>query len=231
MRETCRAYGFTAGFGPAPGELGELVSTPCVEVFHPCVEVFQPNCFYPLSGDFLSKLCQPPAAKFLGQTQMRIEKWCQRCNKWDEHYPKAYACVPCMKANANKWRQENRERAAQLKLGWHLVNIDHVRAIDKAYRNRPDRRIAQRIHNLTRIARFKAAPGRFTPSDIRALMVAQRGLCAICRCSILMLYHIDHKLPLSRGGSNWPYNLQLLCPPCNVRKSNNLPVLPRRVQV
>jgi 5-methylcytosine-specific restriction endonuclease McrA len=30
---------------------------------------------------------------------------------------------------------------------------------------------------------------------------------------------IDHKLPLSRGGSNYPDNLQLLCKSCNDSKS------------
>lgn len=29
---------------------------------------------------------------------------------------------------------------------------------------------------------------------------------------------IDHKTPLSRGGSNWPGNIQLLCLPCNDSK-------------
>jgi 5-methylcytosine-specific restriction endonuclease McrA len=33
-------------------------------------------------------------------------------------------------------------------------------------------------------------------------------------------YHVDHKQPVSRGGSNWPENLAVTCPTCNLRKSD-----------
>jgi 5-methylcytosine-specific restriction endonuclease McrA len=31
-------------------------------------------------------------------------------------------------------------------------------------------------------------------------------------------FHIDHKTPISRGGSNDIGNLQILCPTCNMKK-------------
>jgi 5-methylcytosine-specific restriction endonuclease McrA len=34
---------------------------------------------------------------------------------------------------------------------------------------------------------------------------------------------VDHVLPLSRGGSNGPENLQLLCPKCNLVKGSRHP--------
>ena len=36
-------------------------------------------------------------------------------------------------------------------------------------------------------------------------------------------YHVDHRMPLSLGGSNYPDNLQLLCPTCNLSKSATHP--------
>lgn len=40
-----------------------------------------------------------------------------------------------------------------------------------------------------------------------------------CRaCGSTGLLHVDHKTPLSRGGSNDLDNLHLLCGPCNLRK-------------
>jgi 5-methylcytosine-specific restriction endonuclease McrA len=32
-------------------------------------------------------------------------------------------------------------------------------------------------------------------------------------------FHRDHKTPLTRGGTNWPSNIQLLCRKCNVKKA------------
>jgi 5-methylcytosine-specific restriction endonuclease McrA len=35
---------------------------------------------------------------------------------------------------------------------------------------------------------------------------------------------MDHIMPLARGGKHSPANIQLLCPPCNLRKSAKHPI-------
>ena len=60
------------------------------------------------------------------------------------------------------------------------------------------------------------ADGFFTDSDIRKIRKAQNGMCAYCDCKRPL--HLDHKTPLSRGGSNWPDNLQYLCQSHNLSK-------------
>lgn len=52
----------------------------------------------------------------------------------------------------------------------------------------------------------------------------QRWKCAICAVSVREKYHVDHIMPLAKGGEHTPANLQLLCPSCNVRKSAKHPV-------
>ena len=49
----------------------------------------------------------------------------------------------------------------------------------------------------------------------------QRGLCMYCRGRLqLKTSHIDHIVPVNQGGTNHKGNLQLLCPGCNLRKSD-----------
>lgn len=69
----------------------------------------------------------------------------------------------------------------------------------------------------------RAKEGKFTIADIRALEAAQGMMCA-CTCgrSLYAGYDIDHVVPLARGGTNWPSNLQLLAPICNQRKGAKL---------
>ena len=69
--------------------------------------------------------------------------------------------------------------------------------------------------------------GNFTAAQIDDLYRIQKGLCAepSCRCRLRGKYHIDHIIPVDLGGTNWITNLQLLCPPCNRRKSNKDPIV------
>jgi HNH endonuclease len=53
----------------------------------------------------------------------------------------------------------------------------------------------------------------------------QRWFCIICKEDLQWSgYHIDHIVPLARGGAHNPENIQLLCPTCNVRKSAKDPI-------
>jgi 5-methylcytosine-specific restriction endonuclease McrA len=98
----------------------------------------------------------------------------------------------------------SRQRANALR--WNIENPDKSNA-------RSQRRRARKI----------AAKGTYTSDDIDRLKLLQKCRCTACKRT-LTKYHIDHIVPLSRGGSNWPKNLQLLCPKCNLSKHNLLPL-------
>lgn len=66
--------------------------------------------------------------------------------------------------------------------------------------------------------------GRLEYGTIPRLMDSQRGMCANCCCNIRDKYHVDHITPLSRGGRHEAANVQLLCGPCNLRKSDRDPI-------
>jgi len=77
------------------------------------------------------------------------------------------------------------------------------------------------IHR-NRYAHRKGAQGKYTPNDIEKQFNAQKGKCYWCNRK-LTKYHVDHIIPLVRGGSNWPDNIVIACPSCNTSKGDKLP--------
>lgn len=68
-----------------------------------------------------------------------------------------------------------------------------------------------------RRARVRKASGTHDIHDIVRLNQEQCGKCPYCDCRLIG-FHVDHKTPLIRGGTNDATNLQLLCATCNMRK-------------
>ena len=66
--------------------------------------------------------------------------------------------------------------------------------------------------------------GRLPRGTVMRLIKLQKNTCAICRGSLKPGYHVDHILALARGGKHERNNIQLLCPPCNVRKGAKDPI-------
>lgn len=83
-----------------------------------------------------------------------------------------------------------------------------------------------RVYRLYRnFVRRKCTPGKFTKADIDRILVAQRHKCAICGCSLKRAErHVDHIIPIARGGTHDPRNLQILCKPCNLKKGSSDPI-------
>lgn len=73
-------------------------------------------------------------------------------------------------------------------------------------------------------ARRAKANAKFTTGFIDWLGNKQKWKCACCRISIKTRRHIDHITPLKKGGAHERQNIQLLCPPCNMRKQAKDPI-------
>src|SRR6266568_4624376 len=99
---------------------------------------------------------------------------------------------------------------------------EHKRTRDKAYSSRPEVQRQRIVHAHNRRARQKAIPGTHTAQDIQEQYDRQRGTCYWCHKK-LEKYHVDHIIPLVRGGSNDPDNLVIACPHCNLSKNKKLP--------
>lgn len=102
----------------------------------------------------------------------------------------------------SEWRENNREQYNDNSKRWRRENPEKIAAIDRNKR-----------------AKRKSAEGKHTAADVQKLIANQKNKCAECGKSLLVTgYHVDHIMPLVLGGTNWPWNLQILCPACNLEK-------------
>lgn len=53
----------------------------------------------------------------------------------------------------------------------------------------------------------------------RRIAFGQQYRCALCHHLLPAAWHVDHVVPLHRGGSNNISNLAVLCPTCHCTKS------------
>ena len=125
------------------------------------------------------------------------------------------------KARRKARYEENKQQILAKNLEWRMRNLDRHRELCRSWaRNNPE---AMRAIVAKRRASILGADGRYGSGDIESLRSAQGGKCLSCGGDLAELgYNVDHIQPLSRGGSNWPENLQLLCPACNRSKGAKL---------
>ncbi len=137
-------------------------------------------------------------------------------------------CNVCVGKRTKAWRAENGERNnAQRRVRYaepDCRRLEQSKEWNRAWRKKnPERAAAQaRINHRTYKARKRGAEGSYTEADIAAIRAAQRDRCALpfCRKRLKGGGQIDHILALAKGGSNWPSNIQILCPACNSGKKD-----------
>jgi len=166
---------------------------------------------------------------------------CKTCKKkaidhWNKEHPNYH------RDYQRQWCKENYERNRKNWVLWCEKNKDkqiawrqHYHQKNKHQRNEKSRRWYQEHKNRRqqyerrrRVARDRRnrnriAPGKHTPEDIRQQYKKQEGKCYWCDTAVGDTYHIDHVIPLARGGSNNPDNLVISCPACNLSKGSKLP--------
>jgi len=131
------------------------------------------------------------------------------------------------------YRVANKGKIAQRNKAWKQANPEMVRANVRKWfaahpgtteRWRKANPEAYRAQVQTRHALMVNAEGKHTAADLKLLMKAQKGRCVYCQTNIRAKYSVDHIQALSRGGSNWITNIQLLCLSCNASKQDADPL-------
>lgn len=120
-----------------------------------------------------------------------------------------------------EYRERNRDELKRRQAEWRERNREQLReTYYRDYHDNPDR---ARVGKAVRRARELAVGGSFSAQDVRDMYSGQRGRCWWCGKPVGRAYHVDHRIPLARGGSNAPDNLCISCPKCNRVKGAKMP--------
>lgn len=144
-------------------------------------------------------------------------------------------CVECayllgakirLKRNSDpEWKRRYLEKRAL----YRAARREELSLKGRNYRkNHPEKmQVIDRNHKLKR----KSVEGQHTPFEIKKLLESQKNKCAWCKCRVYLKptggqtkAHIDHIMPLCKGGTNWIKNIQILCAACNLKKSKKHPI-------
>ena len=144
-----------------------------------------------------------------------------------------------------KWVEKHPDKSKEYAKSNYSKNIEKGRADRRAYyaknKDKMNARVRRNYHadpegRLTVIQKWKEANpvlvysynykrrciaaeagGTATTEAIQARIAFFGGMCAYC--CVRPFEHIDHVIPISEGGSNWPANLRPACASCNLSKN------------
>lgn len=173
-------------------------------------------------------------------------KRCTKCRMWwpatleffknakRYRYGISAACKICLSQDERLWREKNKGYISSQQRAWREANKERIAAARKAYYQKNAVEIRQKVRmwekanpqrvrkqgHKRRALERGAEHEPYTRADINTLWHDQDGLCAYCRSPMFGVYHIDHVMPISRGGADKLENLALACPSCNSQKYN-----------
>lgn len=157
-----------------------------------------------------------------------------------------YNCKLCCNASTLKWRSENVDHVIEVDHKYKADHKERIHAREKGYRekhhsnilaatrrwrlNNPDKqdwyyrnKDRAKANAQRRRAREVNAEGSHTKTDIERQYKAQAGNCWWCGKPLNGKYHVDHRIPLDKGGSNDAGNIVLAHARCNLSKGAKLP--------
>lgn len=121
------------------------------------------------------------------------------------------------KETRRKYVKKNKEKLALLRRKWRVKHKEQDRATDRRRRQRDplEYKIKQQRSHAKR---SRSIPGSFSINDVKEHIKYQNGRCYYCWKKLSKSFHIDHLVPVGRGGSNRAENIRPTCATCNVSK-------------
>jgi len=155
-----------------------------------------------------------------------------------KEYNKKYYAKNCehIKTKVKSYRETNPDvnKRSKAKRMDKIRAYDRMRAkrdydkkkiiVDRWKRNNPERAKELAVaRSARRRARERNAKGYWTRKTIVEMRKNQKNKCWWCEKDLANGYHVDHRIPLAKGGSNEVSNLVIACPTCNFHKGAKMP--------
>jgi 5-methylcytosine-specific restriction endonuclease McrA len=105
---------------------------------------------------------------------------------------------------ARQPREYSKHPVSEYHRGWRAANPDKLRKNIEIRRER--------------------MKGGLTATEVKAWAREQVKVCRWCKADCSEKYHVDHIMPLAKGGPHERHNLCIACPPCNLSKRDKDPL-------
>lgn len=145
------------------------------------------------------------------------EKTCKDCGFTGDQSlfrPKTRQCWDCRKKYLREYEEKNRAKRTAQKLAWAAANPEKAKIISKQTKHRNRERVCAE-NNRRRIKKAQAK-GSHTLQEWIAICILARWRCLCCKEEKPLTR--DHIIPISKGGSDYIFNIQPLCRSCNSKK-------------
>ena len=134
------------------------------------------------------------------------------------HYQKNHSHIRTQQA---EWREENLEKKRESDRLYELQNkVQRTEYRRNFYQENKD---LYHHHRQLRRARLNEASVELTDLEVERLKELIRERDDLNREAGKTAYHLDHIIPISRGGKHHPDNIRVITAEENLSKSNKLP--------
>jgi 5-methylcytosine-specific restriction endonuclease McrA len=171
-------------------------------------------------GNLVCTCCNKelPLNEFSISTRSAIgyQSTCKKCQKdyRDTHKDQMASYLAKTKEQRSRQMRDYFESHRDSINGWrrnYYANEGHLKVLSE--------------HAERRAKKISTSDGSVTPEFLEELYIVQDGMCNICGLPFgkgKNSFHVDHIVPLAKGGEHKDSNIQLLCPSCNTRKRDDI---------
>lgn len=124
---------------------------------------------------------------------------------------------------SRRWRIANRERYLSNMRRWYHANSDAHREYGRRWSAANRDRVREMSANTAarRAAQKRNAAGKIEYINRRAIWRRDKGICGLCATPVPFRdMHLDHHVPLSKGGEHTESNVHATHSRCNLSKGN-----------